>query len=72
MNAVEEKLKAGTARLADLERALDRGVHRYELLVAAQQSIGELTRLLNEAPAFDVPINKLLDRYERLVIKLLN
>jgi hypothetical protein len=69
---IKEDLRANKARLTDLRRALKRGVHRNELLVAAQQTVDELTCLLEEAPEFDVPINDLLDRYEKLVTKLLN
>jgi hypothetical protein len=40
--------------------------------VLAEQTIDELTCLLDEAPVLKVPINNLLDRYEKLGVKLMN
>ena len=69
---VEAKLREAEAKLSDLKRAFDRGVHRNELIVAAQQTIDELGRLAGEAPEFAAATNRLLQRYEKLMVQLLN
>jgi hypothetical protein len=42
-------------------------VHRNELLVATQQTMNELTCLLDGAPEYKRPINRRFDRYQELV-----
>ena len=68
---VGEQLRSAKARLSDLRHALDRGVHRNELLVAAQETLDELSSLREKVSEFEVPISRLRDRYEKLVIELL-
>ena len=68
----EAELRKAEAKLLDLKRAFDRGVHRNELIVAAQQTIDELGHLVGEAPEFAARTKRLLDRYERLMVRLLN
>ena len=69
---INAELRAAQVKLSDLKRAFDRGVHRNELIVAAQQTIDRLGRLRGEAREFEVRLGRLLDRYERLMVRLLN
>ena len=69
---VEAELRKAQAKLSDLKRAFDRGVHRNELIVAAQQTIDELGQLVGEAPEFEAATKRLLQRYEKLMVQLLN
>jgi hypothetical protein len=69
---VQNELRQAEAKLRDLRRAAEAGIHRNELIVAARQTMETLTRLRDETPDSAIAITRVLDRYDKLVTELIN